>query len=209
MVSGWQCSRNACSPDTIVRITNVAHLTHCSNTLTLFPIYASYQAIDTGDAIATQKWLAYWVVITGFSVLETLGDRFVSWLPLYWELKIALVLWLTLWGGATTLYDGWVGHYLARYEPEIDKHLEIASSQVGTVIESVGRRVAEHAKTRGAGLLIAATQLLQSVSEPAIRAPAAGGNGLPAIAASAAAPGPVAASAAAARADSRRATTPR
>lgn len=72
-----------------------------------YPAYASYRAVLTRDAEEHKQWLCYWVVNALFVVAELFSD-FLSWLPLYWEAKLALIIWLTLYRGATVIYDNLV-----------------------------------------------------------------------------------------------------
>ena len=113
-----------------------------------YPAYASYRAVLSRDAEEHKQWLCYWVVNALFVVAELFSD-FLSWLPLYWEAKLALIIWLTLYRGATVIYDNLVHkcvagggaprapvglpahlvavalprRYLERFEPEIDAKL--------------------------------------------------------------------------------------
>jgi len=48
------------------------------------------------------------VVNALFVVFELIGDTFISWLPLYYEGKLAFIYWLTFRRGATVLYDNLV-----------------------------------------------------------------------------------------------------
>jgi hypothetical protein len=72
-----------------------------------YPAYASYRAVLSRDAEEHKQWLCYWVVNALFVVAELFSD-FLSWLPLYWEAKLALIIWLTLYRGATVIYDNLV-----------------------------------------------------------------------------------------------------
>eukprot|EP00753_Platysulcus_tardus_P008905 PLAT1693.1.p1 GENE.PLAT1693.1~~PLAT1693.1.p1 ORF type:complete len:195 (+),score=98.85 PLAT1693.1:56-640(+) len=87
-----------------------------------YPAYASFKAVQGGDEETQHHWLTYWVVMGLFTVLEMVCDVAVSWLPLYWELKIAFVIWLALphWKGATRIYDRFLAPNLQRYEGDID-----------------------------------------------------------------------------------------
>ena len=51
------------------------------------------------------------IVNAVFVVFELIGDTFISWLPMYYELKLGLVVWLTLYNGATIMYDRLVHRY--------------------------------------------------------------------------------------------------
>ena len=72
-----------------------------------YPAYASYRAVLSRDAEEHKQWLCYWVVNSLFVVAELFSDL-LSWLPLYWEAKLALIIWLTFYRGATVIYDNLV-----------------------------------------------------------------------------------------------------
>ena len=40
-----------------------------------------------------------------FVVFEVFADALISWLPLYYEAKLCLVIWLVFYDGASTIYD--------------------------------------------------------------------------------------------------------
>lgn len=96
----------------------------------IYPAYASYKAVLSGAASEHTQWLSYWcgsghrrgirtrpdaaphpavnllcrVVTAVFTLFESVADRVISWLPLYWEAKLAFIVWLTLYNGAATIY---------------------------------------------------------------------------------------------------------
>lgn len=92
----------------------------------LYPAYQSYKAVKTNDPALHTQWLMYWCVSTYFSFVEAFGDRILSWVPLYYEAKVALLIWLVTpyFKGATKIYDRLLAPYLHQYEKDIDGHLE-------------------------------------------------------------------------------------
>ncbi|RXN28855.1 receptor expression-enhancing 3-like protein [Labeo rohita] len=40
------------------------------------------------------RWMMYWIVFALFTVVETATDLTIAWFPLYYEIKIAFVIWL-------------------------------------------------------------------------------------------------------------------
>jgi len=164
----------------------------CNLLASIYPTWASYQAVLSGKPEQHKQWLMYWIVYTHFAVLEIVADPLVSWLPLYWEAKAALVVWLTLYGGATTLYNRVLTQFLQRYEGVIDARLESlqaaaqerGSEVLGQVVDSV----------RGRGTQLAAVGLQWLSTQPGAAAAAA-----QAAAAAASQPPPAAAGARAAK----------
>ncbi|KAM6346850.1 receptor expression-enhancing protein 3 isoform 2-T2 [Alca torda] len=60
----------------------------------LYPAYYSYKAVKTKNVKEYVRWMMYWIVFALYTVTETITDLTVSWFPLYYELKIAFVIWL-------------------------------------------------------------------------------------------------------------------
>jgi hypothetical protein len=89
----------------------------------LYPVYATYKTLKRCDPGETKQWLMFWVVMSGFSVVEAIGEVVLTVLPFYYELKAGFVLWLVLpqTRGATHIYNAYVEKYLAQHEREIDR----------------------------------------------------------------------------------------
>jgi receptor expression-enhancing protein 5/6 len=60
----------------------------------LYPAYASFKAIDSAKPGEDTQWLTYWVVFAFFSIVESCMYILVSWIPMYFALKMGLFLWL-------------------------------------------------------------------------------------------------------------------
>ena len=65
---------------------------------------------------ATQ-WLTYWVVFSSLTVFEGVGAFIVSYIPMYYGLKIGLVIWLyhPKTTGAELVYNQVVRPYILPY----------------------------------------------------------------------------------------------
>ncbi|KAL7372437.1 hypothetical protein ABVT39_016481 [Epinephelus coioides] len=61
---------------------------------TLYPAYYSYKAVKTKNVKEYVRWMMYWIVFALYTVVETITDLTLAWFPLYYELKIAFVIWL-------------------------------------------------------------------------------------------------------------------
>uniref|UniRef100_A0A0N5A8Z9 Receptor expression-enhancing protein n=1 Tax=Syphacia muris TaxID=451379 RepID=A0A0N5A8Z9_9BILA len=141
----------------------------------LYPAYKSYKAVRTKDAKEYVKWMMYWIVFAIFCVFETFADIFVSfWLPFYYELKIAFVLWLlSPWTkGASILYRKWVHPTLSRHEEDIDSMLEQAKSESYNQVLRLGsrgllcaREIITTAALRGQAQLVQQLQRSYSTSD--------------------------------------------
>jgi receptor expression-enhancing protein 1/2/3/4 len=114
------------------------------------------------DPEQQKQWLCYWICFTVFTVFELLGDVLVSWLPLYWEAKMAFVVWLTApqFKGATMLYNNLVHRYIERYEPEIDRHIESLQASAGDALAGLRRSTLASVREKGFRLASMVTQIV-------------------------------------------------
>ncbi|OLP77323.1 Receptor expression-enhancing protein 2, partial [Symbiodinium microadriaticum] len=73
----------------------------------LYPMYASFRALEDGDHQQVSSWLTYWVSFAALTLLEGVWCRFMAWLPFYYVLRLALIVWLFLpvTGGAQALTE--------------------------------------------------------------------------------------------------------
>eukprot|EP00695_Tsukubamonas_globosa_P003442 TRINITY_DN636_c0_g1_i1.p1 TRINITY_DN636_c0_g1~~TRINITY_DN636_c0_g1_i1.p1 ORF type:complete len:160 (+),score=44.42 TRINITY_DN636_c0_g1_i1:49-480(+) len=97
----------------------------------IYPAYRSFKALKSPGKEDDRDLLIYWILIGFFSFIEFFLDVFISWLPLYYPLKLLFIIWLQLpqTQGAKKLYNGFIEPYLNKHEGNIDK--AIASGLVG------------------------------------------------------------------------------
>jgi len=48
----------------------------------------SVKAIESVNKDDDTQWLTYWVVYSVFALVEFFADILLSWIPLYWFLKV-------------------------------------------------------------------------------------------------------------------------
>lgn len=145
-----------------------------------YPAYASYKAVLSSSPEEHKQWLTYWLVFTLFTVAEMGGDALVSWLPLYWEAKIVCIVWLSMFGGATQIYNSVVRLFLEKYEDAIDRHVEQISSAAGDKAAELARsgvgafqaNVHEQGRSLMLSLLSFDAKSMLGSSQSAARAPA-------------------------------------
>ncbi|KAA3455226.1 HVA22-like protein j [Gossypium australe] len=72
-----------------------------------------------------------WPIQTRGIVFERIGDIFISWLPMYGELKLTLLiyLWYPKTKGSDYVYDTWLRPYMARHGTEVDKKVQEARAR--------------------------------------------------------------------------------
>lgn len=127
----------------------------------IYPSLASAKAAVQGDEEAFLQWAPYWIVASVLCLLEkVIFEVFVySWLPLYPELKVLLLIWLTLpqFQGAAQLYFYIVHPYLEKYEVAIDGHLdqahEAATKHIRRITSVVVEQTSRTIRNHGAAVL--------------------------------------------------------
>ncbi|MGH0141074.1 UNVERIFIED_CONTAM: hypothetical protein FKN15_036279 [Acipenser sinensis] len=124
---------------------------------TLHPAYSSYKAVKSKDVKEYVKWMMYWIVFALFTTAETFTDIFLCWIPFYYELKIAFVVWLLspYTKGSSVLYRKFVHPMLSSKEKEIDDYLSQAKDKSYDALVHFGRK----------GLNVAATAAVTAAAK--------------------------------------------
>ncbi|MBN3280348.1 REEP1 protein, partial [Polyodon spathula] len=124
---------------------------------TLYPAYSSYKAVKSKDIKDYVKWMMYWIIFALFTTAETITDIFLSWIPFYYELKIAFVVWLLspYTKGSSVLYRKFVHPTLTSKEKEIDDYLCQAKDKSYDALVHFGRK----------GLNVAATAAVTAAAK--------------------------------------------
>ncbi|XP_016415059.1 receptor expression-enhancing protein 3-like [Sinocyclocheilus rhinocerous] len=115
----------------------------------LYPAYYSYKAVKTKNVKEYVRWMMYWIVFALFTVVETVTDLTIAWFPLYYEIKIAFVIWLLspYTRGASVIYRKALHPLLSSKEREIDDYIVQAKERSYETMVNFGKQ----------GLTIAAT----------------------------------------------------
>ncbi|XP_073147927.1 HVA22-like protein e isoform X2 [Henckelia pumila] len=73
----------------------------------LYPLYASVIAIESTSKLDDQQWLAYWILYSFLTLMEMLLQPVLQWIPIWYDMKLALVAWLVLpqFRGASFIYS--------------------------------------------------------------------------------------------------------
>ncbi|NXS66993.1 REEP3 protein, partial [Pandion haliaetus] len=108
----------------------------------LYPAYYSYKAVKTKNVKEYVRWMMYWIVFALYTVTETVTDLTVSWFPLYYELKIAFVIWLLspYTRGASLIYRKFLHPLLSSKEREIDEYIVQAKERGYETMVNFGRQ---------------------------------------------------------------------
>eukprot|EP01091_Cochliopodium_minus_P013056 TRINITY_DN4102_c0_g1_i1.p1 TRINITY_DN4102_c0_g1~~TRINITY_DN4102_c0_g1_i1.p1 ORF type:complete len:153 (-),score=30.60 TRINITY_DN4102_c0_g1_i1:50-508(-) len=102
---------------------------HLSNAISyvvgfLYPAYKSFKALETPETDDDVQFLTYWVVYSFFNFLEFFADVVISWIPLYYELKIAALVYLQYNNSAAFIYKSLIRPFLLKNEKLIDKNID-------------------------------------------------------------------------------------
>lgn len=120
----------------------------------LFPLFASYKALNSADPAQLTPWLMYWVVLSVVVLFESWTDWILAWVPFYYYFRLMFLLYLVLpqTQGARVLYQTHLHPFLTEHEANIDEFIGSA-----------------HARLRSAGLHYlkqAIAQLKQALGLP-------------------------------------------
>jgi receptor expression-enhancing protein 1/2/3/4 len=108
------------------------------------------------------KWMMYWIIFAIYTTVETFSDIFLGWVPFYYELKIAFVVWLLspYTKGSSVLYRKFVHPTLSSKEKDIDDYLCQAKDKSYDTLVHFGKKglnvaatAAVLAATKGQGVL--------------------------------------------------------
>jgi hypothetical protein len=99
---------------------------------------------------ALRGWCIYWTVMALYTAGTQVSDRFVFWLPMYSEAKVAFVvyLWHPRTQGALYVYDAFVAPFLAKHETAIDRHIDETRVSVGDVVARRARATSSSLRAR-------------------------------------------------------------
>ncbi|XP_023196514.1 receptor expression-enhancing protein 3 isoform X1 [Xiphophorus maculatus] len=137
---------------------------------TLYPAYYSYKAVKTKNVKEYVRWMMYWIVFALYTVVETITDLTVAWFPLYYELKMAFVIWLLspYTRGASLIYRKCLHPLLSSREREIDEYIVQAKERSYETMVNFGKQGLSIAATAAVSAAVkgqgAITEKLRSLS---------------------------------------------
>lgn len=92
-----------------------------------YPAFECYKTVEKNrvEIEELRFWCQYWIIVAMLTVGERFSDIFISWLPMYGEVKLALFiyLWYPKTKGAGYIYGTLLRPYVARHETDIDRKL--------------------------------------------------------------------------------------
>lgn len=93
-----------------------------------YPAFECFKTVERNRVNIEELrfWCQYWIIVAVLSVIERFGDIFISWLPLYGEMKLAFIiyLWYPQTKGTSYVYESLLRPFVSRHETDIDKNLQ-------------------------------------------------------------------------------------
>ncbi|KAG6557273.1 hypothetical protein Mapa_001200 [Marchantia paleacea] len=110
----------------------------------LYPLYQSILAIESPGKEDDAQWLTYWVIF--YSFVELGFDRLLSWIPLWYMVKLIAVAWLVLppFRGAAYIYDTYVKKYAGSFTVKIERKLNAEQRSILAQMSPVARNNVAH-----------------------------------------------------------------
>lgn len=94
-----------------------------------YPAYGCYKSVEKKklEIHELRYWCQYWILVALLTVFERIGDIIVSWLPLYGEIKIALLIYLCYpkSQGLSYVYEKLLCPYMSKHESDIDQGISV------------------------------------------------------------------------------------
>ena len=88
----------------------------------IYPLWASMKALKSEEKDDDTMWLTYWVIYAFFTVLESVADFALGWLPLYFFLKLGFLVFCFLpqTKGAQLVYKTVLEPFFNKYESQVE-----------------------------------------------------------------------------------------
>jgi len=112
----------------------------CTAVGCLYPAYCSIKALETSHKDDDTQWLTYWVVFASFSVIESVSDIFISWMPFYWLGKCAFLVWCMSpmeLNGSVLVYRNIILPIFRQNEEKIDEAVRKGQQKLTEIAEKV------------------------------------------------------------------------
>ncbi|XP_057964729.1 HVA22-like protein i [Malania oleifera] len=117
-----------------------------------YPAYDCFKSVEKNKPKIEQLifWCQYWILVAMLTVCERVGDAFISWLPMYSEAKVALLiyLWHPKTKGTIYVYNSFFRPFLAKHEKEIDRNLLEMRTRAGEIAIVYWQKTASYGQAR-------------------------------------------------------------
>lgn len=93
-----------------------------------YPAFECFKTIEK-NRVENQElrfWCQYWIIVALLTVFERIGDVFISWLPMYGEMKLALFiyLWYPKTKGTGFIYESLLRPFVVNHETDIERTMK-------------------------------------------------------------------------------------
>ncbi|KAJ9695011.1 hypothetical protein PVL29_010484 [Vitis rotundifolia] len=99
-----------------------------------YPAFECYKTVEKNKVEIEELrfWCQYWIIMAMLTVTERFADIFISWLPMYGEMKLAFIiyLWYPKTKGTGYVYEVLLRPYVAKHETDIDRKLSELRARV-------------------------------------------------------------------------------
>eukprot|EP00792_Barthelona_sp_PAP020_P003608 TRINITY_DN1573_c0_g1_i2.p2 TRINITY_DN1573_c0_g1~~TRINITY_DN1573_c0_g1_i2.p2 ORF type:complete len:149 (-),score=30.58 TRINITY_DN1573_c0_g1_i2:1054-1500(-) len=95
----------------------------------LRPAFSSFKALRSPQEDDDRKWLTYWIIYACFASVEFVADVLIKWFPFYFEMKLIVLLWLSLekFNGSIVIFEKYVSPWLMQNEENIEAKIQNSS----------------------------------------------------------------------------------
>lgn len=103
----------------------------------LYPAYESIRAIESTATKDDTKWLTYWVVYSSFIIVEFFSDYLLFWIPFYYVLKCALLLYCMLpqYNGSQLVYQYCIRPLFLEHQAKIDQAMNKTKALSSNIVD--------------------------------------------------------------------------
>jgi hypothetical protein len=104
--------------------------------------YKSFQSIEATSWKEDNSWLVFWTLYSVIQFFEFFFDSVLCELPMYYELKLGLYVYLGFFGGATLVYDAFGKRAVKVAEsqfhtlgqiPQVKRVIDAITAQMGKI----------------------------------------------------------------------------
>ncbi|KAE8726962.1 putative HVA22-like protein g [Hibiscus syriacus] len=92
-----------------------------------YPAFECFKKVEKNrvEIDELRFWCKYWILVAFITVLERITDIFISWLPMYGEMKLGffIYLWYPKTKGTVFVYDAIFRPFMAEHETEVDRKI--------------------------------------------------------------------------------------
>ncbi|XWS66599.1 hypothetical protein CRYUN_Cryun05aG0213700 [Craigia yunnanensis] len=93
-----------------------------------YPAFECFKTVEKNKVEIEELrfWCQYWILVAFLTVFERTGGIFISWLPMYGELKLTLLiyLWYPKTKGTGYVYDTLLRPFMVRHETEVNRKIQ-------------------------------------------------------------------------------------